>query len=494
MPTGNLYHVLNVTAEASAEEIKAAYRHAARRFHPDLNTDPTALEELKLVADAYAILSDPIQRQAYNGALAKMGGGPLLTLQMSFSHPALRYLDEPQILYALVTLQPSITSQKLPAPPVNLCLVVDRSTSMQGERLDRVKAAAQAIIDALRENDAFCVVSFSDRAEVVIPLLRGAPERAVAKARISTLDAGGGTEILEGLLGGLCTLQPHLSPTAVNHLLLLTDGHTYGDEDRCLLLAKLAATDGVTISSFGIGEEWNDKFLDELTSLTGGTTMYINSSEQVKAFIQERVKGLGAAYAERATMRILPDHDVKLLSAFRVSPEPGPIPVDAGPLVLGSLPRETGLSVLLKFLVPPLPTTAANPQPVARLNVIADIVSLGRRGERATADIILPAQAEPITAPPPPDLLKALSKLSQYSLQERASQAVAEGNFAEATQCLSTLGTRLLAAGQTKLAKVALAEARRLEKTQILSEEGKKNLKNGTRALLMTTPVQGPQA
>ena len=71
----------------------------------------------------------------------------------------------------------------------------------------------------------------------------------------------------------------------------------------------------------------------------------------------------------------------------------------------------------------------------------------------------------------------ALGHLAQYRLQERAAQAVAEGNIAEATQCLSTLGTRLLAAGQTQLAKVALTEARRLEKTQVFSEGGKKNLK-----------------
>ncbi len=491
MPTGDLYYLLGLTTEATTEEIKAAYRAAARRFHPDINPDPSALEELKLVADAYALLSDPVQRQAYNAALAKMGGGPLVTMQAVYSRPALRYLDEPQVLYVLVTFQPAIIAQKLPAPPVNLCLVIDRSTSMQGERLDRVKAATHAIIDSLREADALCAVSFSDRAEVLIPSLRGTTERTVAKARLSTLDAGGGTEILEGLLAGLCTLQPNLSPTAVNHLLLLTDGHTYGDEDRCLLLAKLAAIDGVTISCFGIGQEWNDKFLDELAGITGGTAVYINASQQVKAFIQERVKGLGSAYAERLNLRIVPDRDVKLLSAFKVGPEPGPVTVEAMPLPLGTLPRDSGLSLLLKFLVPPLPATAPNPQAVARLSVTADIVSLGRRGERATADIILPAQASPPGTEPPQALVTALSKISQYRLQERASQAVADGDIAEATQCLSTLSTRLLAAGQTKLAKVALSEARRLEKTQLLSEEGKKDLKYGTRALLHTTPTAG---
>ncbi len=490
MATSNLYDLLGVPVEATAEDIKTAYRKEARRFHPDLNPDSAAIEELKLIADAYAILSDSAQREAYNAALAKIGGGPLLASQVITSRAALHCLDEPQVLYAMVMLRPSLTAQKLPAPPVNLCLVVDRSTSMQGDRLSRVKAAAQTIIDALRENDAFCVVSFSDRAEVVIPLLRGASERTAAKARLGMLEAGGGTEMLEGLLSGLCTLQPHLSPTAVNHLLLLTDGHTYGDEDGCLLLARLAAADGITISACGIGDEWNDKFLDELTGLTGGTAMYLRSAEQVKTLIEDRVKGLGAAYAERLKMRILPDRDVKVQSAFRIGTDPMPVALETRPLLLGSVPRETGLTVLLKFLVPPLPANSPTPRPVARLSAVADIVSLGRRDERITLDIILPVQAEPVTAKPPSAILGALSHLAQYRLQERAAQAAADGNIPEAVRCLSTLGTRLLAASENQLAKVALAEARRLEKTQSISEEGKKNLKYGTRALLMTSTTQ----
>jgi len=487
MATGNLYELLGVPAEATADDIKAAYRKASRRFHPELNPDSAAIEELKLVADAYAILSDGAQRQAYDAALAKIGGGPLLVSQVMTSRAALQRLDEPQVLYAMVMLRPSLTAQKLPAPPVNLCLVVDRSTSMQGDRLDRVKAAAQTIIDSLRENDAFCVVSFSDRAEVVIPLLRGEAERTAAKAHLGMLTAGGGTEMLEGLLSGLCTLQPHLSPTAVNHLFLLTDGHTYGDEDGCLLLAKLAAADGITISACGIGDEWNDKFLDQLTGITGGTAMYLRSADQVRTFIQERVKGLGAAYAERLRLRILPDRDVKVQSAFKVGTEPMPVPLETRPLLLGSMPREAGVTVLLKFLIPPQPEASSAPQPVARLSAVADIVSLGRRDERLTLDILLPVQAQPITAKPPSAILSALSHLAQYRLQERAAEAAADGNIPEAIQCLSTLGTRLLAASETQLAKVALAEARRLETTQSISEEGKKNLKYGTRALLRTS-------
>jgi Ca-activated chloride channel family protein len=486
MDSGDLYSLLGVTASATTDDIKAAYRNAARRFHPDVNPNPSATEEFKLIANAYAILVDPEQRQAYDAAMAQKGSGPLLGLRTLYSRKTLPALDEPQVLYILLEIHPALAgSTELPTPPINLCIVIDRSTSMQGARLDQVKAAVLQVIDSLRENDSFSVIAFSDKAEIVVPAQRSLAERTLAKAKVSTVNAHGGTEILQGLFCGLTELHQHLSPAAVNHLILLTDGQTYGDEDECVLLATLAATDGISISGLGIGEEWNDKFLDELTACTGGTATYISSPSQVTGFIRDRVRGLGASFAERVALQVTLDLDVQLVSAFKVSPDAAPVPVDESPLRLGAVPKDASLSVLLKFLLPPLTEGGRS---IARLGLYADVVSLGRRGDRLTADVTLPVSREPPPYKPPTAIIDALSKLSQYKLQERAWQEVADGDFAGATRHLSTLGTRLLASGQIDLAKAALAEARRLEKTHMMSEEAKKQLKYGTRALLLGAP------
>ncbi len=479
MTTGDLYNLLGLSANASPDEIKAAYFTAARRFHPDSNPNPGATEEFKLVADAYSILSDPAQRSTYDAAVLQTGSGPLLAVHASFSRQPLPALAEPQVLYALLDIQPSILTE-LPDPPINLCLVIDRSTSMQGARLDQVKGAAAQIIDSLRESDSFSVVAFSDKAEVVVSAQRSQADRVHSKAKISTVNAHGGTEILQGLLCGLTELHQHLSPAAVNHLLLLTDGRTYGDEDDCLMLARLAASDGIAISGLGIGNEWNDHFLDELTGRTGGIAAYISNTQEVAKFIEERVRGLGSAYAERLNVQVTLDPQMELISVFKVGPEAGPVPVEQ-PLRLGSLPKRQPASVLFKFRLPPL---APGKQNIARLSFYADVVSLGRRGERMVIDLGLPVVKAPQTAPPPPALVEALGKLSQYQMQERAWQQAAAGDLVGAAERLKTLGTRLLAGGQPELARLALSEATRLEKTQVLSEETKKMLKYGTRALL----------
>ena len=285
MTTGDLYNLLGLSANATPEEIKSAYFAAARRFHPDSNPNPGATEEFKLVADAYSILSDPSQRSTYDAAVIQTGSGPLLAVHALYSRQPLPALAETQVLYALLDIQPSILTE-LPDPPINLCLVVDRSTSMQGARLDQVKGAVSQVIDSLRESDTFSVVAFSDKAEVVVSAQRSQADRIHSKAKVSTINANGGTEILQGLLCGLTELHHHLSPAAVNHLLLLTDGRTYGDEDDCLMLAHLAASDGIAISGLGIGSEWNDRFLDELTGRTGGTAAYVSNNQEVADFIQ----------------------------------------------------------------------------------------------------------------------------------------------------------------------------------------------------------------
>ena len=65
-PAKDLYDVLGVARDASADDIRKAYRALAREHHPDVNADPEAEERFKEVAGAYEILSDPQKRTQYD--------------------------------------------------------------------------------------------------------------------------------------------------------------------------------------------------------------------------------------------------------------------------------------------------------------------------------------------------------------------------------------------------------------------------------------------
>ena len=70
----DLYAALGIGPEASPDEIRGAYRRAARATHPDLNPgDATAVERFKRVQIAYDVLGDPVRRAAYDAPLAPVG-------------------------------------------------------------------------------------------------------------------------------------------------------------------------------------------------------------------------------------------------------------------------------------------------------------------------------------------------------------------------------------------------------------------------------------
>lgn len=477
-PVPDLYACLSVARSATLEEIRQAFRQAARRFHPDGNPDPSASEEFKLISHAYDILSDPQRRTEYN-ALFEAGGMPLFVPQLIPSRSQMLRLGELQVIYFLVDIRATMWSN-LPAPPLNVCLVIDRSNSMQGPRLEQVKSAARQIIEGLNPEDTFSIVAFSDRAEVIVPA-QPVINKAATLSKVAAINPGGGTEILQGLLTGLLEIQRNLNSKSVNHLILLTDGRTYGDEDNCMLLATLAESDGVTVSGLGIGDEWNDSFLDQLASATGGESRYISSPAVVTRLLTEHVRGMGGTLAQRLRLQVTCDPGVTLRSAFKVSPQAQPVPMDLQPLRIGSLQRDEPASVLLEFVVR---TADGGSQNLARLTVIGDVLGLGRLDEQYMVDLQTKLADAPEVVSPPLAIVNALDKLTLYRLQEKAWAAVDEGDVMKATTRLETLATRLLADGEGELAKVALAEAHRLGQTRQISAEARKRIKYGTRALI----------
>lgn len=486
----HLYTILGVPPDASSDEIKHAYRVGAQRFHPDANPHPGAAIQFREIAQAYETLGNSARRAAYDRQrLSIADRRPYLTVHTTFSRRTVGLLDEPQVVYLLAEITPGRPATEPREVPLNLALIIDRSTSMRGARLDQVKAAAHHIIDHLNQDDVLSIVSFSDRAEIVVKSTSiGQSENMTLKALVSTMQSNGGTEIFKGLRLGFREIKKYLSRKYVNHMVLLTDGQTYGDEDACFALAEQATQQGVAISGLGIGQDWNDAFLDKLTSRTGGTSAYIESPKVVRTFLEEHVRNLSHAYAERVRFSIAPDIDVNLESAFKITPSPMPLPLDVQPVPLGALEQNRPISALLQLQLPPLKQTGI--RPIARIDVTGDIMAVNMENYKAVSDVSIKVEEDAPTAAPPPSILNALGKLTLYRMQEKAQEAIARGDVAEATQKLNNLATRLLASGQEELAEAARTEAFRVSQTSALSDEGSKTLKYGTRALLLPPPEE----
>lgn len=487
------YSVLGVSSSASAEDIKRAYRHLVQRLHPDKNPDSAAAATQFLeVQQSYDLLADPIHRRGYDESpIQASSEDTYFTLRVTPSKRSMLVMPESQVVYLLAEIFPAPQAQEVETvidSRVNLALVLDQSNSMNGPRLDKVKYAAQQIIETLDSNDILSVITFNDRASILIPATP-VENKAALKTRIAMMGASGGTEIYQGLSAGLEQVRKYYGPKLVNHIILLTDGHTFGDQARCIELAEDAATQGIGLSAMGLGSDWNDEFLDELATKTGGTSFYVKSPNMVSDFMQNQVQQMTNAFAERMKLSVASDPDVQLELAFKLAPNPQPLETNVDSIPLGSLQAKRPISVLLQFQMPS--NQPVGFRTVARIIASGDILQNNRQAYRAMSDISLETSETPITEEPPNVILDALSKLTLYRLQERAQEALEDGDVIEATRRLENLATRLLEMGQESLAQQTLAEARRVAHTNVLSEKGKKALKYQTRSLLLGSGLSG---
>jgi len=480
------YTVLGVPPDATPEEIKKAYRQLARQYHPDAQEAPGTAMLFREVQAAYDVIGDAAKRAAYDRTRADVGLSPesAFQIRLQYSRDVLPCIEEEQVLYVLANIQAAQAIQRRQRLPLNLGLVLDRSTSMQGPRLDQVKAATCQLIDTLDKDDSFSVVTFSDHAEVVWAS-QAVNDPIRAKAKVNAIQASGGTEILQGMLAGLGELEKRRRTQAINRLILLTDGQTYGDEDKCLAQAVEAKRRGISITCMGLGEDWNDTLLDAIASRSGGTSAYVTNADDVSRLFRDQLHGLGTLYASDLQMTVRRSEGMTLKSVFRLTPYLVRLTLDQDVISLGTLQTDSPLTLLLELIIHSHPPGTHR---LAQLEITGDVPILERRGERLRQDLTLDFTPQTPSAPPavPPAILSVLAKITIFQMQENAWKSLEKGDVAEATRRLEAMATRLLDLGEHQLARAALLEAGRLARSGHLSPAGRKTIKYGTRSLSLT--------
>lgn len=478
------YAILGVARDASQEDIKHAYFVAAQKLHPDKNTAAGETELFLGAQQAYEVLSNPKRRAQYDATLPAQKKLYLpYEHKLIYSRTNVVHLDEPQMLYLIMELEAPLEARRTPSPPLNVCLVLDRSTSMKGEKMDVVKSTAIQVLRNLRPQDILSVVTFSDRAEVIIPAAYH-QERSRLEARIQMIQPSGATEIYQGLEAGVKEVMRSLDSKRINHLVLLTDGHTYGDEQQCLELAAKIAEHGIGISAMGIGKEWNDVFLDILATRTGGSSAFISEPKDIKRLLLEKFNALAQTYADDIALEFNSLDGIELSYAFRLQPDPGPVIVSESPLRLGSILQDTSTRVIFEYIISPkavksdILTFFDGSLKVLIASLPTPVPSFRMSLQRPVSD-----QTE--TDVPPAEVVAALSRLMLYRMQERARKEIEKGNIDKATRQLETLAANLLSQGERSLAQTIAFEVEHLQQKNTLSAEGSKKINYGTRALFL---------
>jgi Ca-activated chloride channel family protein len=411
-----------------------------------------------------------------------------LNVQTLLSRPTVPVMNVEQLVYCLLEMRPAETVATGSPLPLNLSLVLDRSGSMHGSKIENLREATSQVLDMLQPQDYVSVIVFNSRNEVVFPSQRITDHnvRADLKARIAKLKADGGTNMAPAMEAGLIELRkqmPSVGSVAgqgqVNRLVLLTDGITE-KEKRCLEQADQAARIGVPITGLGIGKDWNDKLMQAIGERSHGDADYIAGPEEIRQHFQRTVQQMQAVALQRASMNLTPALGIEVRNIFRVFPlisklEPGRINERTSNIYLGELERGHGQTLLVEFVVPARP---AGSYRIAQVEVEYDVPQANLFAQRAALDVLLTYSHDPATVPPPSaQVMNLVEKVSAFKLQTRALQDLEQGNVQSATQKLRGALTHLLNQGDTDLARTVEAEIQNLEKGRVMTSEGRKTIR-----------------
>lgn len=414
-----------------------------------------------------------------------MAGEVILDAKLSYQNVLIT--SENKMVYLLVEIKPGQGAAYGPAP-LNLSIVIDKSGSMYAaEKLEYVVDAVQYVIDQLRPEDIVSIVPFADKARVLVPAGQ-IFDKESAKSMIRNIDqvdVGSGTEMLKGINAAINEVKKNQSRERTNHIVLLTDGLTL-EENKCREKCRETAEYGISFSTIGVGDDFNEKLLIDIANSCRGKSYYIDIPRDIPNIFAQELQGVQSVVVMNPMLKLKLSKEIEIRRVFKVKPlisDMGMLSaVDKTVAVsLSDLQKDETQSVLFEMV---LPSRQAGTYRVAKAEILYNIPAMGGINEAASSDILISYTSDQaIASIVNPQVMNVIDLVSVFRQQTKALEYARTGDKVKATKLLRSAATTLLDHGQKELADQAIAEAQRIEKGAAASSAGTKKLEYGTRKL-----------
>ena len=339
--------------------------------------------------------------------------------------------------------------------PVDLAMVLDRSGSMAGGKLDLAKAAVRLVMSRLQPEDRAAVVVFDDEADVVASLAPVTPRLgALTALGLREVEPRGSTALADGWALGCDELASDARAgraggrRRLRRALLLTDGQANVGEQRPEQLAARAMTlrrHGIGTTALGLGLGFNEELLATLAEAGGGNFEFVADPATLATFFARELGDLLATSALGATVQIdLP----KRVEADLLNHLPCERRDDRLTIQLGDLPAGADLDLVLR-----LRHARSAVGSVRRATAILrwEDAATGQSGRDgvATPPLATVADAEVAGVAVDPVVAEAEALLVAAAEQREAARLDRAGRYAESRACVQVARLALAAAPQT---------------------------------------------
>lgn len=350
-------------------------------------------------------------------------------------------------------IPPRRPEEERPRPGINLSLVVDRSGSMQGEKIALTRKAMAWAVQSLTQQDRLSIVSFANEVQTVVASTPVADKEAILQ-QISKIEAYGSTALFDGWKGGAAQACLGLDERQLNRVVLLTDGQANIGETNpdniCTEVNRLSQK-GLQTTTLGFGKDYHEGLLRSMAASGGGNHFFVETADQIERFIELELDGLAATVGTRVRLRwecLVEELVVEPLGEVQSTAD--------GAYQLADLTFDFPLELLFRITVP------AGTTPAAGLNVELRYHSAAfGRTEVLQKALELPrmSAAERAALPLNPQVEAAVAVAMAARARSEAMAAMKRGDQGRATRLLKD------ALHTANLPDVEAAQLRQLQST-----------------------------
>jgi uncharacterized membrane protein len=196
-------------------------------------------------------------------------------------------------------------------------LIIDKSSSMEGKKIELARQAAIGVVDNLRPIDEVGVLIFDNSFQWDVPI-RHAEDKVLIKRLISGIIPDGGTQIAPALTEAYRKVLP--THATFKHIVLLTDG--ISEEGDSLDLSKEAAAQHVTISTVGLGQDVNRAYLEKVAAVAGGKSYFLNDPSGLEQIVLKDVMEHTGSTAVEKTLQPFVAKNTEILDGVGIDTAP----------------------------------------------------------------------------------------------------------------------------------------------------------------------------